>query len=223
LVGVTQPGLGVFPTAEVVRIFWPGGPETFSEDRSIAAINPGKTLIVSFRTVPDPTRWRSVLANWQSTGRHIWWVYRHEADLPGDSITPAQYHAAYTALTAPATANSANVHSMTILTGGAVYRGEADQWYIPNVNAIGFDVYYLTNLPRVLTYAHTKGKPVAIPEWGNGTDLVNVHATDDQDLAFAKTYIGLLTPDVFAACWLSRLHNDLSHLPKTRAYLASLV
>lgn len=221
LVGVSAPALGTFPTAEVVRIFLQDA-KTFSESRPLAAIPTGKIIIVSFRTMPTQARWRTVLANWQGSGRRIWWVYRHEANLPGDPITPAQYKARYGALLAVGASHSGNVNGMTVLSGDSVRTGDAANWYVPGVQALGFDIYYLDNVPRAQAYARSKGKPMAIPEWGDGTQSGVGWQGDDNTLAFAKKYIALLDSTTFAICWWSVGHNDLSLLPKTLAYLRSL-
>lgn len=222
LVGVNRPGLSTFTAAEVVRVFLPHGPQTFASSGQLRAVPAGKVLIVSFWDYPSDATFRQVLADWDRSGRRIWWAYHHEADLPNDPITPAQYRSRYAHLLALwQPYRGSNLMPMTILSGSVLTRGP-DDWYVPGVLALGFDVYYLTNVPKVIAYANGKGKPLAIPEWGNGTNTVNTGATDAQDLAFAKAYMALLTPTVFAACWFSKLHNDLSHLPKTAAYLRSV-
>ena len=221
LVGVSAPALGTFPSAEVVRIFLQDA-KTFTESRPLAAIPTGKVIIVSFRTVPTLARWRTVLSNWQGTGRRIWWVYRHEANLPGDPITPTQYKSTYAQLLSVGASHSGNVHGMTVLSGDSVRTGDVVNWYVPGVQALGFDIYYLDNLPRAQAYARSKGKPMAIPEWGDGTQSGVGWQGDDKTLAFAKQYIAALDSTTFAACWWSVGHNDLSLLPKTLAYLRSL-
>jgi len=217
LMGATLPGLGPWPSAEVVRVFQD------TPRASLGNIPAGKTVIVSFFTMPSITTFKSVLASWKASGRTIWWAYHHEADGSWDPITPAQYQARYKALLdAWEPMRGSTVHVMTILTANLLRKGGQEAWYVPRVQALGFDVYYANNVDRMVAYAHTKGKPLAIPEWGNETGDHGWQG-DGPTLEFAKAVIAKLDSNVFAACWFSHDHNDLRNLPKTLAYLKSLV
>jgi|GEM_PF-1649173 len=220
----------LFPNATVGRYYFSGNPGTY-ESTPLSAIPSGETIFVSFKTTVATVEsgaynaaFTSILQDWNASGRTIYWTWQHEADISTSGIAAADYVAGWSQLLAVEAANPApNVHSMSILTGSALNtnapHGPLGQWYVPT-DAIGFDVYNLTQEPLAEAYANTVGKPLAFPEFGNV--IAPNPTTDAAALAFAQSFIANLTPNVFAAAWWNSLGTSLTGKPLTTAYLGTL-
>jgi hypothetical protein len=220
----------LFPNASVGRYYFSGNPGTY-EGSPLSAIPAGETIFVSFKTTvatvesgADNAAFAAILQDWNASGRTIYWTWQHEADAPTSGIAPADYVAGWNQLLSVEAANPApNVHSMSILTGSALNtnapHGPLSQWFVP-ADAVGFDVYNLTQEPLAEAYATSVGKPLAFPEFGNV--VAPNTATDAAALSFAQSFVANLTPNVFAASWWNSLGTSLTGKPLTTAYLGTL-
>ncbi len=217
-----------FPNSSVGRYYFPGNPSAYSSS-GLSRIPAREVIMVSFKT-PVATvksgaydaQFATILRSWNASGRTIYWTWQHEADNPSKNIAPADFVAGWKKLLAVAAANpSAHVHSMSILMAYALTpnhpHGNPDAWYV-NTDVLGFDCYSLTNEKFALAYAAAKGKRLAFPEFGAGI----AGASDAASLAFAESFIGAFTPNVFAAAWFNALGTALSRIPQTAHYLNSI-
>jgi hypothetical protein len=213
MTGVSSPGLGAFPTAKAVRTYWSGLPST-----NLPSAPTGAALFVSFKQLPSASAFTADLAAWAASGRQVYWTYFHEAD--GGGLTPAAFQSGWASLLTVERAHPyANLHSVTILMAYAFQRGNVEQYYVPNVDLIGFDCYNLKAEGPALNYAAAKGKRLIFGEVGN---VLNGAAnTDAAALAYAKSFWGALTPNVLAAMWWSQNTNTLNGKPNTAAFLAA--
>ena len=220
----------LFPNATVGRYYFAGNPGTY-EATPLASIPGGETIFVSFKTTVSTVEsgaynaaFAAILQDWNASGRTIYWTWQHEADSPSSGIAHADYVAGWNQLLSVEAANpSPNVHSMSILTGSALNtnapHGPLSQWYVP-ADAVGFDVYNLTQEPLAETYATSVAKPLAFPEFGNV--VAPNTTTDAAALTFAQAFIAALTPNVFAVAWWNSAGTTLTGKPLTTAYLRTL-
>ena len=159
-----------------------------------------------------------VLRSWAATGREIYWTWQHEADNPSKAISQASYQAGWARLLADeATVDAPHLHSMSILMGVALegVHGSVEGWYIPGVDVLGFDCYYVKTELLAETYAAAKGKPLAIPEFGAAVG----GSSDATSAAFVQQFIANLDANTIAAVWYDNNGNDLPTHPLTLAVL----
>ncbi len=211
LTGTSGPGLAVWPNAPAVRTYWGGLPST-----ALPSAPAGAVLFVSFKTAPADIG--PFIDAWQASGRTVYWTWHHEPDN-GDMTGAAFVSETNALLAQAATHPHSNVHSMTILTANSLVVGNADQYYVPGVDVIGFDDYNLNNEPKCEAYATAHGKRLIFGEVGNV--LNGATDTDAQALAFAQSFWGALDSNVLAALWWSGSTNTLVGKPLTTAFLSS--
>ncbi len=211
LTGTSAPGLAVWPNAPAVRTYWGGLPST-----TLPSAPAGAVLFVSFKTAPANIG--PFIDAWQASGRTVYWTWHHEPDN-GDMTGAAFVTETDALLAQAATRPHSNVHSMTILTANSLVVGNADQYYVPGVDVIGFDDYNLNNEPKCEAYATAHGKRLIFGEVGNV--LNGATDTDAQALAFAQSFWGALDSNTLAALWWSGSTDTLVGKPNTTAFLAS--
>jgi hypothetical protein len=213
MVGTSTPGLAVFPTADAVRAYWHTGPKT-----QLPSAPTGAAVFVSFKALPTPSAFAADLAAWAASGRQVYWTYYHEAD--GGGLTPAAFQTGWASLLAVEAAHPyPNLHSTTILMAYALIRGNAEAYYVPNVDVIGFDCYNLGTEGKAIAYAASKNKPLIFGEVGDA--LVGHPNSDALALAYAESFWAALTPNVIAAIWWSGPADTLVGKPQTAAFLAA--
>jgi hypothetical protein len=222
--GTTMSGTeSQFPNMNVTHFYYGGPPSVWGG--AIASIPAGQAIIVSFNYDVATTAvggsdaaFTQVLQSWAATGRTIYWNWQHEADNPLKAISPAAYQAGWSHLLADAAAvNAPNLHSMSIIMAIALtgVHGPVDSWYIPGVDVVGFDSYYLNTELLAEQYAAAKGKPLAFPEFGAAIG----GSPDAASAAFAQAFIAALDSNTIAAVWFNNNGNDLSSHPATLAVL----
>ena len=132
------------------------------------------------------------------------------------------YRAGWDHLLADAAAvKASNLHSMSILMAVALngVHGPVEGWYVPGVDVLGYDTYYLKTELIAEQYAASKGKPLAFPEFGAGIG----GSTDSVSATFAQQFIGALDRNTVAAAWFNRNGNSLATHPQTLAVLRAAV
>jgi hypothetical protein len=212
-----------FPNMGVVRFFYPGAPPVWGG--SIATIPSGQVIFVSFNydvastaTGGSDAAFTQVLQSWAASGRQIYWTWQHEADDPAKAIPQAAYQAGWAHLLADAGAvNAPNLHSMSILMGIALtgVHGSVEGWYVPGVDVLGFDCYYLNTELLAEQYAASKHQPVAFPEFGAAIG----GSPDPASAVFAQQFITALNSNTIGAVWFNNYGNNLSSHPMTLAVL----
>ena len=106
--------------------------------------------------------------------------------------------------------------------------GDPQSWYVPAAPVLGFDCYNPAELPLVIGYAKSKGKPYTIPEMGAGGPN-STNPGDAGSLAFAQAMAaGWKDAPPLGAAWFNKTgqggrSNALSVLPNTLAYLNGLI
>jgi hypothetical protein len=203
----------------VAHFYYPGAPQTWGG--AMATIPANQVIIVSFNYDVATTAaggsdaaFTQVLRSWAASGRTIYWNWQHEADNPAKNISPAAYRAGWDRLLADAAAvNAPNLHSMSILMAIALtgVHGPADSWYIPGVDVVGFDSYYLNTELLSEQYAAAKGKPLAFPEFGAAIG----GSSDAVSAAFARDFIAALDSNTIAAVWFNNNGNNITTHPAT--------
>ena len=93
--------------------------------------------------------------------------------------------------------------------------GSVEGWYVPGVDVLGFDCYYLDNEPLAEQYALAKGKPLAFPEFGDAIG----GSSDAASAVFARQFIAGLDDNTIAAAWYNNNGNDIATHPQTLAVL----
>ncbi len=214
-----------FPNMDVVRFYYPGAPSVWRG--AIATIRSDRVIFVSFKYDVTSTAaggsdvaFTQVLHSWAASGRQIYWTWQHEADNPGKGISQAAFRAGWAHLLADAAAvHASNLHSMSILMGVALNgsHGPVEGWYVPGVDVLGFDCYYLDTELLAERYAAAKHKHVAFPEFGAGIG----GSADATAAAFARNFIGALDRNTIAAVWFNNNGNNLSTHPQTLGILRS--
>ncbi len=212
-----------FPNMDVVRFYYPGTPSEWGG--SIATIRSDRTIFVSFKYDVATTAaggsdvaFTQVLRSWAASGRQIYWTWQHEADNPSKGISQAAYRAGWDHLLADAAAvPAANLHSMSILMGVALTgsHGPVEGWYVPGVDVLGFDSYYLGTEKLAEQYAAAKHKPLAFPEFGASIN----GSPDPTSVAFATDFLATLDGNTIAAVWFNNYGNNLSTHPQTLSVL----
>ena len=212
-----------FPNMAVARFYYPGAPRVWGG--SMATIPASQVIIVSFNYPAAATAagaydasFTQVLRSWAASGRTIYWNWEHEADNPAKGISQASYRAAWDRLLADAAAvNAPNLHSMSIIMAIALtgVHGPVEGWYVPGVDVVGFDSYYLSTELLAEQYAAAKGKPLAFPEFGSSIG----GSSDATSAAFARQFIAALDSNTIAAVWFDNMGNNLSSHPATLAVL----
>jgi len=215
----------MFSNARVGRVFL-SEPST-----SLPPLPSSYQIWLSFRTSPSAVasgsfnaKFATILNAWNASGRTVYWTWRHEADR-GIGITSAQYRAGWAQLLKVAAQHpSSHVHSMSILTGFVLAphqpHGNPESWYV-NTQVLGFDCYMPDAIGRAMSYARSKGKPWAVPEFG-------AHLGDAGDLRYVKSaqQAWAAYPPI-GASWYNNtaaagFSQPLSQIPQTLAYLRSL-
>jgi len=214
-----------FPNMQVVRFYYPGAPTVWGG--AIAGVRSDQVIFVSFKYDVATTAaggsdaaFAHVLQSWAASGRQIYWTWQHEADNPSKGISQAAYRAGWAHLLADASAvHASNLHSMSILMGVALNgsHGPVEGWYVPGVDVLGFDCYYLGTEGLAEQYAAAKHKRVAFPEFGAGVG----GSSDPVSAAFAEQFISGLDGNAIAAVWFNNYGNELSSHPQTLAVLRS--
>jgi len=214
-----------FPNMQVVRFYYPQAPSVWGG--GIAAVRSDQVIFVSFKYDVAATAaggsdaaFAEVLQSWAASGRQIYWTWQHEADNPSKGISQAAYRAGWAHLLADAAAvHAPNLHSMSILMGVALNgsHGPVEGWYVPGVDVLGFDCYYLGSEALAEQYAAAKHKPLAFPEFGAGVG----GSPDPVSAAFAEQFISALDGNAIAAVWFNNYGNELSSHPQTLAVLRS--
>ena len=212
-----------FPNMGVTHFYYGGPPSVWGG--AMASIPSGQAIMVSFNYDVSATAaggsdaaFTQVLRSWAVSGRTIYWNWQHEADNPAKGISPAAYQAGWAHLLADAAAvNAPNLHSMSIIMAIALtgVHGPVDSWYIPGVDVIGFDSYYLSTELLAEQYAAAKGKPLAFPEFGAAIG----GSPDAASAAFAQAFIAALDSNTIAAVWFNNNGNELATHPATLAVL----
>jgi hypothetical protein len=212
-----------FPNMKVVRFFYSGPPDLWGGP--LAAIPAGDVIFVSFNYDVNATAtggsdavFTQVLLSWAASGRQIYWTWQHEADDPAKAISQASYQAGWAHLLADAaTVSAPNLHSMTILMAIALtgVHGPVDGWYVPGVDVLGFDCYYLDNELLAEQYATAKQHPLAFAEFGAATG----GSPDAISAVFAQQFIAATDVNTVAAVWFNNNGNDLATHPQTLAVL----
>jgi hypothetical protein len=212
-----------FPDMAVARYYYPGTPSVWGG--AIATLPADQVIFVSFNYGVAATAaggsdaaFTQVLRSWAASARQIYWTWQHEPDDPTKGINQAAYLAGWSHLLADAAAVYApNLHSMSILEGIALtgVHGPIDSWYVPGVDVLGFDCYYLSSERLAEQYAAAHGKPLAIPEFGDGIG----GSPDSASAAFAGQFISGLGSNTIAAVWFNNYGNTLSNRPQTPAVL----
>ncbi len=212
-----------FPNMRVARFYYPGAPSVWGG--GMASIPAGQVIFVSFNYDVAATEagtydaaFTQVLRSWAASGRTIYWTWQHEADNPSNNISQAAYRAGWDRLLADAaTVNAPNLHSMSILMAIALtgVHGPIEGWYVPGVDVLGFDSYYLSTELLAEQYAAAKGKPLAFPEFGSSIG----GSSDATSAAFAQQFIAALDANTIGACWYDNLGNNFSTHPLTLAVL----
>jgi len=214
-----------FPNMQVVRFYYPQAPSVWGG--AIAGVRSDQVIFVSFKYDVAATAaggsdaaFAHVLQSWAASGRQIYWTWQHEADNPSKGISQAAYRAGWAHLLADAAAvHAPNLHSMSILMGVALNgsHGPVEGWYVPGVDVLGFDCYYLGTEGLAEQYAAAKHKRVAFPEFGAGVG----GSSDPVSAAFAEQFISALDGNAIAAVWFNNYGNELSSHPQTLAVLRS--
>lgn len=212
-----------FPNMKVVRFFYSGDPSPWGG--TIAAIPASQAIFVSFNYNVAATAaggsdaaFAQVLRSWAASGRQIYWTWQHEADDPAKGISQASYQAGWAHLLAVAAGvKAANLHSMTILMAIALtgVHGSVEGWYVPGVDVLGFDSYFLNTELLAEQYAAAKHKPLAFPEFGAAIG----GSPDPVSALFAQQFIAALNSNVVGAVWFNNYGNNLSTHPQTLSVL----
>ena len=165
------------------------------------------------------------MQGWNKSGRIVYWDWQHEADNPRDHLNPATIRAGWAQLlSVEKKYPSATVKSMSIYEGYLLNpskpHGDPSLWYV-NADVLGFDCYVPGNEVRAMDYARSKGKPWAIPEFGN-------HGGDAADIAYVNNAMAQWAayPPI-GASWFNNtaaasFSQPLTQVPGTLAYLRTL-
>jgi hypothetical protein len=241
----TSPGGGVaqltaqlhaLPRCQVVRVYSGDAPTTVAADPVFAAAAAaGCEVWYSFATMPaSGTSFAAALKDWMGAGVHIRWTYCHEADKP--KVTPAVFQSNWATLLGWAEAVpgyvTSRVADQTILMGYVLEpsqpHGPPDAYYVPATSRLGFDCYQPQAFGNAVAYARAKGKPWVVPEFGAGGPQDPKGSGDANALAFTKNaFAAMAAYPPEGACWYAStqggMSDTLTNLPKTAAYLASLI
>jgi hypothetical protein len=216
----------LFPNARIGRVFenapeaaLPSLPSTYQIWLSFN-VNPGTVASGAYNA-----QFGALLQAWNKSGRTVYWDWQHEADNPADHLNPTQIRAGWAQLlSVEKKYPSPKVKSMSIYEGYLLSpnqpHGNPANWYV-NADVLGFDCYIPDNVVRAMAYAKSKGKPWAIPEFGN-------HGGDASDLAYIQSTIASWAsyPPIGAA-WYNNtaganFSQPLAQIPHTLAYLKLL-
>jgi hypothetical protein len=216
----------MFPNARIGRLF------ENALSAKLPTLPASYQIWLSFNTSPAlvasgqfNAEFGAILQAWNNSGRTVYWDWQHEADNPRDHLNPATIRAGWAQLlSVEKKYPSSHVKSMSIYEGFLLNpskpHGDPSLWYV-DADVLGFDCYMPKNVPRAMLYAQSKGKPWAIPEFGN-------HGGDAADAAYITSTIQSWAayPPIGAA-WFNNtaaasFSQPLTQVPGTLAYLRTL-
>ena len=216
----------IFPNARVGRVF------ENNLNVQLPTLPASYQIWVSFNTSPSVVaagkfnaQFGAILQSWNKTSRTVYWDWQHEADNPRDHLNPTSIRAGWAQLlSVEKKFPSSHVKSMSIYEGYLLDpnkpHGDPSLWYV-NADVLGFDCYLPNAVPRAMQYAKSKGKPWAIPEFGN-------HGGDAADIAYLNSTIAAWAPyPPIGAAWFNNtaaanFSQPLTQIPRTLAYLRTL-
>jgi hypothetical protein len=216
----------LFPNSKIARLFEhnlkAGLPSLPASEQIWLSFNDSPSLVASGKF---NAQFGAVLQQWNKTGRTIYWDWQHEADNPRDHLNPATIRAGWAQLlSVEHKYPSSHVKSMSIYEGFLLSpnkpHGDPSLWYVP-ADVLGFDCYMPNAVVRAMNYAKAKGKPWAIPEFGN-------HGGDKADVAYITATINSWAPyRPIGAAWFNNtaaasFSQPLRQIPTTTAYLRAL-
>ncbi len=216
----------LFPNARIGRVFW-GTPKA-----TLPSLPSSYQIWLSFNVSPTTVaagkfnaQFALLLQAWNKSGRTVYWDWEHEADNPRKGFTPTEIRAGWAQLlSVEKKYPSSKVKSMSIYEGYLLApsqpHGNPDSWYV-NADVLGFDCYIPANVVRAMDYAKSKGKPWAIPEFGN-------HDGDLGDKAYVtQTILSWAPYRPIGAAWYNNtaaanFSQPLVQIPQTTTYLRAL-